>query len=374
MLFTPLNCLLAEINSPGPACFGNLHAQNDTVMSVKITGRLPSGKHLELLKKSRNYKLGAFQNLSPTPMKPEGISYWRMIKEFMKKHPETAPPGKLPFVRTDLRELNTPDPVVIWFGHSSYFIRIANKNFLIDPVLSGNAAPLSFMVKAFPGSNEYKAEDMPPIDYLVLTHDHYDHLDFKTIRKLKNKTGRIFCSLGISSHLKHWGIAGEKITEMDWWQTELLDEGLQLTAAPARHFSGRGIKRGQTLWSSFILKTPAHNLYLGGDSGYDTHFKEIGEKYGPFDLAILEAGQYNTMWPLIHMMPEETVQAAVDLGAKMLLPVHWGKFRLGMHPWNEPVKRIVAKAQELKMLVVTPKIGEPVVINGVSDSGNWWEI
>ena len=350
-------------------------------MSLKITGKLPSGKHLQRLKQSPNYKEGTFQNLSPTPMKPEGVSYWKMTKEFFKKHPATAPPGKLPFVRTDLKKLDSKEPVIIWFGHSSYFIRIENKNFLIDPVFSGNAAPVSFMVKAFPGSNEYKAEDMPSIDYLILTHDHYDHLDFKTIRKLRNIVSKIYCSLGISSHLKHWGVEENKITEMDWWQSEQLDYAIRLTAAPARHFSGRGIKRGQTLWSSFILKTPTHNLYLGGDSGYDSHFAAIGEKYGPFDLAILESGQYNTMWPLIHMMPEETVQAAIDLKAKILLPVHWGKFRLGMHSWDEPIRRILIKTEELnkeqntgnKLQVATPKIGEPLRINGNYSTSNWWD-
>lgn len=354
--------------------------QNGINMSLKITGKLPSGKHLQKLKQSPNYKDGAFQNLSPTPMKPEGVSYWKMTKEFFKKHPDTAPPGKLPFIKTDLSKLNAEEPVIVWFGHSSYLLRIESKTFLVDPVFSGNAAPVSFMVKAFPGSNEYKTDDMPAIDYLILTHDHYDHLDFKTIRKLRNKVGKIFCSLGISSHLKHWGVDQSIITEMDWWQSEQLDPTIQLTAAPARHFSGRGIKRGQTLWSSFILKTSTHNLYLGGDSGYDTHFASIGEKYGPFDLAILESGQYNTMWPLIHMMPEETVQAALDLKAKALMPVHWGKFRLGMHPWDEPVKRVTIKAEEIskeqgtgnKLQVVTPKIGEPLLINGNYSTSNWW--
>lgn len=342
-------------------------------MSLKITGKLPSGKHLEKLKQSPNYKNGSFQNLSPTPMKPEEISYWKMSKEFFKKHPDTAPPAKLPFVKTDLKKLNSTEAVIVWFGHSSYFIRLENKNFLVDPVFSGNAAPVSFMVKAFPGSNEYRAEDMPPIDYLILTHDHYDHLDFQTILKLKNKVNKIYCSLGISSHLKYWGVDESKITEMDWWQSEQLDSAIRLTATPARHFSGRGIKRGQTLWSSFILKTTAFNLYLGGDSGYDSHFKEIGAKYGPFDLAILESGQYNTMWPLIHMMPEETVQAAVDLKAKALLPVHWGKFKLGMHPWNEPIKRVLKKAKALNLAVASPKIGEPVILSHPTEETNWWE-
>lgn len=343
-------------------------------MSLKITGKLPSGKYLQQLKRSANYKEGAFQNLSPTPMKPEDVSYWKMMREFFKKHPETVPAGKLPFVKTDLKKLNSSEPVIVWFGHSSYFIRIENKNFLIDPVFSGNAAPLSFMVKAFPGSNEYTAEDMPLIDYLILTHDHYDHLDFKTIRQLRKKVNKIFCSLGISSHLKYWGVEEAKIIEMDWWQSEQLEENIKLTAAPARHFSGRGIRRGQSLWSSFILKTSAYNLYLGGDSGYDSHFKEIGDKFGPFHIAILEAGQYNTMWPLIHMMPEETVQAAVDLKAKKLLPVHWGKFRLGMHAWNEPIKRVLAKAKELGVSVATPKIGEALPLTTQFPENNWWDI
>jgi L-ascorbate metabolism protein UlaG (beta-lactamase superfamily) len=343
-------------------------------MSLKITGKLPSGKYLQQLKQSPNYKEGAFQNLSPTPMKPEGISYWKMMREFFKKHPETAPPGKIPFVKTDLKKLNSSEPLIVWFGHSSYFIRIDGKNFLIDPVFSGNAAPVSFMVKAFPGSNEYTADDIPSIDYLILTHDHYDHLDFKTIRQLRKKVNRIYCSLGISSHLKYWGIEENKIIEMDWWQSEQLEENIKLTAAPARHFSGRRIKRGQSLWSSFILKTSTHNLYLGGDSGYDTHFKEIGNKYGPFDIAVLESGQYNTMWPLIHMMPEETVQAAIDLKAKKLLPVHWGKFRLGMHAWNEPIKRVLEKAKTLNLQVLTPRIGEPFILNSQTLAGNWWEM
>lgn len=341
-------------------------------MSLKITGKLPSGKHKERVQQSPNYKNGAFQNLSPTPMKPEGITYWKMMREFFKKHPGTAPSARLPFVKTDLTRLHSTEPVIVWFGHSSYLLKISNKTFLIDPVFSGNAAPLSFMVKAFPGTDEYKPEDMPPVDYLILTHDHYDHLDFKTIRKLKKKIRSVFCSLGVGAHLRHWGIDGNIITEMDWWQKEELDNDMDLTAAPARHFSGRGIKRGQSLWSSFILKTRSHSLYLGGDSGYDSHFKEIGEKHGPFDLAILESGQYNVMWPLIHMMPEETVQAAIDLKAKALLPVHWGKFRLGMHPWNEPVRRIVNAAQETGTVIATPKIGEALPLTGHYPVSHWW--
>lgn len=340
---------------------------------MRITGKLPSGKYKERISQSPNYRNGAFQNISPTPMKQEGITYWKMMREFFKKHPDTAPAVKLPFVKTDLVKLRSVPPVLVWFGHSSYLLKIGHRTFLTDPVFSGNAAPFSFMVKAFPGSNEYKAEDMPVIDHLVLTHDHYDHLDYKTISRLKPKIRSIYCSLGVGAHLRYWGIDKNIITEMDWWQAEELDNDITLTAAPARHFSGRGLKRAQSLWSSFILKTPSHTIYLGGDSGYDSHFKEIGKKFGPFDLAILECGQYNVMWPLIHMMPEETVQAALDLKAKILLPVHWGKFRLSTHAWNEPVKRVVEKAAEEGLAVATPRIGEPVYINNnVYPISRWW--
>ena len=341
-------------------------------MSLKATGKLPSGKYLEQLRKSSNYNKTSFKNLSETPMIPEGGSYWKMTREFFKKHPGRLPSAPIPFIKTDLTKIISGETTIVWFGHSSYFIRMANKNFLIDPVFSGSAGPLSFMVKAFRGSNEYKTADVPMIDHLILTHDHYDHLDYKTLRQLKNKIAHVYCSLGIGSHLTYWGFDVNKITELDWWQTEKFNNNLEITATPARHFSGRGLKRNQTLWSSFILRSSKHNLYLGGDSGYDAHFKEIGNKYGPFDLAILEAGQYNTMWPLIHMMPEETVRAAVDLKAKTLLPVHWGKFTLAMHPWNDPVKRILQKAKELNVQVFTPRIGQPFVIDASFEAETWW--
>ena len=163
-------------------------------MSLKATGKLPSGKYLEQLRKSSNYNKTSFKNLSETPMLPEGGSYWKMTKEFFKKHPGRLPVAPIPFIKTDLTKINSAETTIVWFGHSSYFIRMANKNFLIDPVFSGSAGPLSFMVKAFPGSNEYKATDMPLVDHLILTHDHYDHLDYKTLRQLKNRIGHVYCS------------------------------------------------------------------------------------------------------------------------------------------------------------------------------------
>jgi L-ascorbate metabolism protein UlaG (beta-lactamase superfamily) len=207
---------------------------------------------LEKLKQSPNYKKNAFQNLSDTPMKPDDISYWKIMKEFIHKNKNTAPPGLLPSVKTDLGKLNSSKPIIVWFGHSSYLIRIENKNFLIDPVFSGNAAPLSFMIKAFPGSNIYKPEDMPAIDYLILTHDHYDHLDFKTVRKLRDKVSNIYCSLGVSSHLKYWGFDINNITEMDWWESKQLDKNISLTQHRPSLFRKRNKKRTNFLVIIYI--------------------------------------------------------------------------------------------------------------------------
>jgi L-ascorbate metabolism protein UlaG (beta-lactamase superfamily) len=342
-------------------------------MGQKIFGKLPSGERLERIQQSPQYKDGAFSNFSPTPVMAEDSSFWKTLHSYLKKPKDTRPASEIPSIRTDLHGLPDVSPVLVWFGHSSYLLRINGLNILVDPVFSGNAAPVSFMVKAYPGSNVYGVNDMPNIDVLLLTHDHYDHLDYITIAALKPKVKKIITSLGVGSHFEYWGFDKNIIAELDWWNEHPIIPGVQLTAAPARHFSGRGLKRGKTLWSSFILKTQHHIIYLGGDSGYDSHFKTIGNQFGPFDLAILESGQYNKNWPHIHMMPEQTVQAGIDLQAKLLLPVHWGKFTLSLHPWNEPVKRVIKKASELHLPVTTPMIGEPVVLDTSFPVTHWWE-
>jgi L-ascorbate metabolism protein UlaG (beta-lactamase superfamily) len=341
-------------------------------MSLSIYGKLPSGERLKRIQSSPNYNNGSFQNISKTNAMAEDASFCKTMKEFLNKPKNATPAGILPSVKTDLKKLNNSEPAIVWFGHSSYFIKINNKTILVDPVFSGNAAPVSFMVKAFKGADVYSVEDFPAIDILILTHDHYDHLDHKTVIKLNSKVKKIVCSLGLGSHLEHWGISKNKITELDWFEI-FNDDDLSLTATPARHFTGRGIKRGQTLWSSFVLKTKNNNLFLGGDSGYDKHFKEIGERFGDFDLAILESGQYNRSWPNIHMMPEETVQASIDLKAKILLPVHWSKFSLAMHAWTEPIERVIKKASELNVTVATPQIGEPLILGNTLPKKMWWE-
>lgn len=343
-------------------------------MFFRIYGKKPSEKRLERIKQSPNYKNNVFQNLSHTVTLAEDSSFLKIAKQQFNKNKNAEPSKDIPFVKTDLRSISSTEPTIVWFGHSSYFIRINNKNILVDPVFSGNAAPVSFMVKAFKGSNEYSVNDFPEIDLLILTHDHYDHLDYKTIIALKPKIKNIYCALGVGSHLEYWGLDVNTLTEFDWWDTHTFENEIEITATPARHFTGRGIKRAKTLWCSYVLKTTSHTLFLGGDSGYDHHFKTIGEKFGPFDMAILECGQYNTAWPQIHMMPEQTVQASVDLKAKVLFPVHWGKFTLAMHAWDEPITRLTKKAQELNVKVTTPLIGEPIVLNTNYPGKMWWSL
>ncbi|HRG02045.1 MAG TPA: MBL fold metallo-hydrolase [Bacteroidia bacterium] len=341
---------------------------------LKSLGKNPSGKRLERIKQSPNYKNNAFQNLSHTEQLSKDTSYAKIMKDNFSKSKHVEPKKVLPFVITDLHSIQAEEPTIVWFGHSSYLLKINGKTILVDPVFSGNASPFSFMIKAFKGADEYKAEHMPKIDLLLLTHDHYDHLDYKTLKQLRSKIKEIYCPLGVGSHLEYWGFEESRITELDWWETNSFANDIEITAAPARHYTGRTMVRSKMLWASYILKTKSHSIYLGGDSGYDTHFKKIGDQYGPFDIALLESGQYNTSWPNIHMMPEETVQASIDLKANVLFPIHWAKFALAMHDWDEPIKRVLKKAEELSVKVTTPMIGEPLMISKFHETKFWWEM
>src|SRR5690606_34532288 len=260
-------------------------------------GKAPSGERLERIKQSKNYKDGAFHNLNLTPSLTEGYSMGSVLWDFLfTKYPNTSPLDSIPSVKTDLKNLNPNENVLIWFGHSSYVIQLDGKKYLIDPDFSGNASPILGTNKAFPGSEICVADDIPEIDYLLITHDHYDHLDYKTVKELIPKVKKVVTGLGVGSHLEYWGYNPEIIEELDWNETaiyNLFSMPISITAVPARHFSGRTFKRNNTLWLSFILESNGKKIFLGGDSGYDTHFGEIGEKFGPFDLAILENGQYD---------------------------------------------------------------------------------
>lgn len=336
-------------------------------------GKNPTGDDQQRIQQSPQYREGGFRNQSPTEMMVRRHAMPVMLWKFLNKPAYTTPPGPVPAVTTNLRQLETERPVLVWFGHSSYLLRLGGITILVDPVFSGHASPFSFGANSFPGADVYSPEDMPDIDLLLITHDHYDHLDHRTFRRLLPRVKKIYTSLGVGSHLVYWGADRKTITEFDWGDSHQPTDDLVITAAPARHFSGRSLNRNQTLWASWVFKTPDTAIYAGADSGYDQHFQDIGARFGPFDLAILETGQYNQDWPYIHMMPEEAVQAALDLRAGLLLPVHWGKFALAFHPWDEPVKRVLEKAGMLNVPVATPKIGEPLVIGGSVPTDRWWE-
>lgn len=340
-------------------------------MLFRSFGKKPHGEHLAAIQKSGNYKNGAFDNMEPTTMMREDISMAKISVAFFKKPKSVKPDFILPSQKSDLK--NLPDvPSIVWFGHSSYLIKVDGKHILVDPVFSGHASPFSFSVKAFKGTNICSVDDLPFIDMLIITHDHYDHLDYKTVLKLKTKVKHIYTSLGVASHLRYWGIPNEQITELGWEDNVKTNDGFSLTATPARHFSGRGFTRAKTLWASYVLQTKEHKFFIGADSGYGKHFKEIGEKHGPFDIVMLECGQYNDWWPQIHMQPEETVQAAIDLNAKRLFPVHWAKFALAFHPWNESIERVTKKASEFGIPVVTPMLGQTLEIDKSFEKNFWW--
>jgi L-ascorbate metabolism protein UlaG (beta-lactamase superfamily) len=341
-------------------------------MILKTFGKRPSGQSLKKTEASHNYKDNNFQNLALTKVFT-GESQMKIFRDFLNRK-NIKPLKPLPSIKTNLKDLPDDKPAIVWFGHSSYLIKINGKHILVDPVFCGHASPFSFTTKSFAGTDIYTVDDLPEIDVLLISHDHYDHLDYKTVQQLIPKTKIVCTSLGVAAHLQYWGFDVDKIKEFDWWDEHVLFKDITITAVPARHFSGRGLIRNKSLWSAFVLQTNNYNLFVGADSGYGDHFKMIHEKFPSFDIAILECGQYNLAWHHIHMLPEETVQAAIDLHAKVLMPVHWGKFALSLHTWDEPIQRVVAKANELNVPITTPLIGEPVVIDRSYPNSKWWEL
>ena len=341
------------------------------VLNLPVFGKLPQKERLRRIKSLATYADGEIKNLSLTPTKPADISYFQILANVLRGNEKGTPPQALPHIVPDLTA--SDGFKMTWFGHSSYLLQVEGKNILVDPVFSERTSPFQFLgTKRFEGTDFIQPEDFPAIDLLILTHDHYDHLDYSSILKFKAKTTHFLTSLGVGAHLQSWGIPSHQFTELAWGESASPIANISFTAVPARHFSGRRFKRNQSLWSSFVMQTKNNRIFIGGDSGYDYHFKEIGEKYGPFDLVLLECGQYNTMWPLIHMFPEQVVQAAIDLKAAALMPVHWGKFRLALHDWDDPIKRVVAKSEQHGIVLATPMLGESFYLNTMLPSKKWW--
>lgn len=322
-------------------------------------GSNPGGERLTRIRLSPNYRDGRFQNVMETNMDMPMRVMRKVMWEMMKGGDGREPKGVIPTVPFDKQAWEAvPDTsmAMAWFGHSTVLIKIDGITFLTDPVFGERASTFSFAgPRRFNYAQHMSVDLLPHVDVVLLSHDHYDHLDHETIRRLKDK--RFIAPLGVGSHLERWGVPMSAISEFDWWESVAVGNA-KLTLAPSRHFSGRNLNnRFSTLWGSWIIAGSTKRIYFGADSGYSSSFAEIGERFGPFDLAMLECGAYNEHWANIHMMPEETAQAAMDLRAKVLMPIHWGKFSLALHPWKEPMERVSRKAVELGMPMLTPRIG-----------------
>lgn len=317
-----------------------------------------------------------FVNLEETSMDIRPLQIPKLLyKQFFEKkgrEPEAVLPI-LPFDREAF--LSASEKMkFIWYGHSVILLRIAGKTILIDPMLGPNAGPISpFPIRRFSKNTLGFIKDFPEIDLVLLTHDHYDHLDLESIELLIPKVKEYYVALGSSRHLEKWGISKEKIKEFDWWHTCNF-AGVDITFTPTRHFSGRGLTdRAKSLWGGWVLKTMEENIYFSGDSGYGKHFTEVGAKLGPFDFAFMECGQYHENWHQIHMFPEEAIQAAQDSGAKRIMPVHWAGFPLAQHHWKDPIERFVKEAEMQKVTQICPQLGELVSFYDLYVGENWWQ-
>ena len=303
----------------------------------------------ERIQASPNYRDGRFQNQEPTPQftgkgkRGDGL---RVTGDGLQEG--RVPKKAIEAYKTDLKALPTDSDWVVWFGHSSYLFCLGGKRFLVDPVLKPEF-PASLMLRPFPGTDIYRPDDLPEIDVLIITHEHWDHMDYATLRDLRTRVRHVVCPLGIADYLRYWHYPDDQITEMDWYDNSqfLAHKGhdyftihnsqLSITCLPTRHFSNRLLGRAnQTLWASFMIEYAGRKVYIGGDGGYDKRFKAIREQFGQVDLAFLENGQYNERWRYIHTMPEGLEQAIRDLEPKQVFTVHHDKYALAMHPWNEP--------------------------------------
>lgn len=335
--------------------------------------RLSKGEK-ETFQKSKHWKKGKFQNLTKTTMDIKLGSVPGLIKENIKGKKSREPVKNIPILpfRNDVFK-KEGRPKFIWYGHATLLLQIEGVNILIDPMFGPDASPIGpVRTRRFSGNSLQVMRTLPPVGLILFTHDHYDHLDFESMRYLSRGASKFLVPLGVGRHLLHWGISKDRITEFDWWdEIDLL--GLELIFTPSRHFSGRGLfDRSTSLWGGWVIKNEKHRIYWSGDGGYGDHFKVIGEKFGPFDWGFLECGQYNERWHQIHMYPEEAVKVANEVRVQTAIPFHWGAFSLALHHWTDPVERFVSEAKRLQQAYLCPRPGE-VITMGHQEVVTWWE-
>lgn len=314
--------------------------------------------------------------LNPIPTDTAGLGKMiPILKEYATNKAETVPLQPLGPFQTNAAAYKKPPASglrITWIGHSSLLIEIDGSRILTDPVWSERASFSSFIGPKRFFEPPIALADLPKLDAILLSHDHYDHLDKATIKFFAGTAIPFFCSLGVGQYLEKWGINANYITGVDWGDSVMISPDVVLTATPARHFSGRGIiNRNETLWSSFVLKGPKHNIFFGADSGWFPGFQEIGDNFGPFDLTMLEIGAYGKNWPDIHMGPDNATNAHLALKGKLMMPIHWGTFNLSTHAWFEPIERLLQYAKEKKIRLFIPEPGKPTEVKGALNS-TWW--
>lgn len=336
----------------------------------KVTKQL-----IEQYSQSPNWSDGRFHNLEKTELDIPFSKMPSVIYKQLAQGKEKEPKPPLFVQPFDKTKFLTPSPKskIIWYGHSAILMRINKKNILIDPMLGPDTSPIApITTKRFSDNTLTFIDEFPNIDLIVLTHDHYDHLDYASIQKLKGKTKKYWVALGLKRHLVSWGVDRDSITEFDWWDSKILED-ITITFTPTRHFSGRGLTdRQQCLWGGWAFKTDTENIWFSGDGGYGNHFKMVGERLGPFDFGFMESGQYNDDWHQIHLFPHESIQAAIDANVKKVMPVHWAGFALSyQHTWQEPVEDFIKAARDNDIEFAIPKLGSIFNLD-TEKKEEWW--
>lgn len=344
------------------------------VLAHPAFGRLPRGERQERILRSPNFRDGKFRNRRPVPRIASDKGFFGAMRDFLFARPPGLRPSRpLPALHPDLHALARDENLLVWFGHSSLLLQAEGLRVLVDPVFT-TEWPASLMLRPFAGADGFSPDDMPDADCLIVTHDHWDHLDYGTVRRLRGRIETVVCPLGVGEHFARWGFAPERIVELDWDESWSPAEGFEIRCLPSCHFSGRGLRSDRTLWASFLVQTPARRVYLAGDGGYDDRFSEIGRRFAPIDLAVMENGQYNDDWRYIHLMPDDLARAVRELGARRTVTVHHSKYALSRHPWREPLDNAAALAGRDSLPVLVPRMGEIVRLDS-PDAGfeRWWE-
>jgi len=327
-------------------------------------------QRMHRIQDSKHYKNGKFHNQVPWSPTPAFSTIW----DFLFKNNQRTPQDSLPRQQADLTFFNQSSAnhlSATWLGHSSLLINLDGYKIVTDPVLEKRVSV--FGPTRYNGPLPLDINQLTHIDVVLISHNHYDHLNKFSIQLLDPHTKRFVVPLAVGAQLEKWGVSRDKITEMDWWEEIVIGPGFKIAATPTQHFSGRSLTdRNKTLWASYVLAGPRHKIYFSGDSGYFTGFKQIGLKYGPFDMTFLECGAYNKAWKHIHMLPEETAQAHLDLRGNILHPIHWGTFNLSLHAWYEPMQRLTRAADSLGIVTVTPVVGATTVFGTDLPHERWW--